>query len=501
MRAAAAAALGLILVGSIVATLSVGWYLRSPAYRRAVESSLSARLALPSEVGRVVPRSWSSREYRDIVIWLPERRGRAMTCDRALVRATPQHGPSAYEIDLFGGAVEISTRTWLSGDYRGVIESGLRPGFSPDGPHALRFQGMVVRFQRDDFELTLSDTAGSVEFEMPTVGRARATATRLNGFEGATPVTLEAEFSPRESGVRVDQLTLSTPDIPLGVLGLRPLVGADVHRGSFQGRLAYREDGGRVELELSGRCRDIDLAECTHGLGGTAWRGRCDEIELLTLRLGAEGLREVAFRGRVSDLQLDDVLARWALDAGGGVAHLDVGTVVAEPSGIRDFVASGRCVDVSLDALTQSLGMGRMTGVVRVHIDDVTIVENHLKSLKAAVRVVDADDAPNWIEGRLLHAMAEKALQIQLPNILPERVEYVRLGLRLEVRDEVLRVYGSHGPGERTILTVRIAGQDFPLIQEPRRPFDLTELTDWLRETAAARIRDRLRGPASRPAP
>lgn len=502
-RQLAAAALITVMIGSLAVTGGTAWYLRSGVYRRAAAELLSANLALPAEIGAVVPRSWRTREYRDITVWLPQRRDEALTCRRALVRLTPAPGrPDAYEIELFGGTAEISTRTWLSQDYRGVIESGLRPGFAPGGPERLRFERMAVRFERDGFELRLEDAAGMVEFPSDTQGLARATARRLNGYSCPQPVLLTGEFSPREQGIQIDDLTLVVPELPLAVLSLRRLVGADVRRGHFGGRLRYREHPRGAELLVSGRCRDVELEECTAGWLPTPWQGRCVEAELQELRIAGDGPQSVRFRGRLEDLRLENILATWSLHAGEAKAELEVGAAEVSRGGVDRFVSSGRCTRVSLEALTDSLGMGgRMTGTLGITIHDLTIESNRLKSLDATLTVDDAEDAPNWIDGALLRALAEKALHVRLPNILPSRIEYTQLGLRLEVRDEVLHVYGTHGPGERTILTVRVAGQDFPLLFEPRQPIDLSELADWLRTRAAERLRQRLVYPRSSSAP
>lgn len=492
-RRLAAGALILVMTATLAYTAGSAWYVRSDAYRQECARTLSANLALPCDIGAVVPRSWSSREYRDVVVWLPERRDHALTCERSIVYRTPApDDPDGYEIEIFGGSAEVSTRTWLRSDYRGVVESGLRAGLAPGGPRQIRFGAMSVTFERDGFRLRLSNAAGRVQLEQATRGAATISADVINDYAVAEPVLLTAGFSMQPSGARIDELALAVPEIPIEALRMGGLIGADITAGSFSGRLLYGENEGGRDVIVSGRLRGARLEECTAGRTTVPWRGRCAEIQLQELRLRDGRLEGVRFQGALTDVRLSDILATWGLSVGDGAATLEVGRAEVSAGGVQSFVASGRCAGVSLRALTDSLGLGGMSGVLKVTIDDLTIEANQLKSMDATVVVEDGEDSPNWVEGRLLRSLVESALRVKLPNILPERLEYTRLGLRLEVRDEILHVYGTHGPREKTILTVRIAGQDWPLIQEPEREFDLRELADWLRARAAERLRRHL---------
>jgi hypothetical protein len=129
-------------------------------------------------------------------------------------------------------------------------------------------------------------------------------------------------------------------------------------------------------------------------------------------------------------------------------------------------------------------------------IDDLTVNENHLSSLNAAIVVEPASGEPNWIERDLIAEVVHRALGLNLPKVLlarlPERLEYAQLGARLEVHDEVLYVFGTHGPGEKTILTVSVAGQELPVVYEPEKPIDLRPALDGLRARLVGHIAERL---------
>ena len=485
-----AAILTIVVLGSLGITAGWAWYLRSDIYRRHCAAALAASLDLPADIGRVIPRSVRAREFRDVQVWLPERRGRALTCESAMLTYTPTLAdPDGYEIALSGGSCEISTRTWLRRDYRGVIESGLRPGFAPDGPRLVAFGDMNVAFEREGFRVELRQAGGRVEFPSSTSGKATIVCRNINGHECGDSVVLHASFAPDNGGVRVVDLRLDVPRIPLAAARLSDLLGADVTSGAFKGSLAYAEqpDHGR-RLILSGQCTELRLGEFSAGLFGTAWSGTCPSIELQELRVVDGQPALLRFRGRIEDVDLQEMLGTFGLAGANGLATLDVGAAELTPDRIKLFVASGRCADISLETLTDALGWGRMTGTLSVRIDDLRIEDDHLVSLDMSLRVHDvAENEPNWIEMRLLRELAKRALHFELPRIPYERIEYTRFGLRMEVRNEELFVFGSHGPREETILTLRFFGADWPIVTEPKRSFDLKPVLD----DARARLRSK----------
>lgn len=481
------------MLGSLAVTAGYAWYLRSDGYCQRCADALSESLALPSDIGEVVPRSRGAREFRDVVVWLPQRRGRALTCARALVVETPSaDDPDAYEIQLSKGSGEVSTRTWLRQDYRGVIESGLRPGFAPGGPKCVMFTDMDVSFDRERFRVELRQAAGQVSFENPNCGRASIICKELNGHRTEEPVLLSADFSPRDSGIRVDRLDLITPDLPFRVAGLRELAGVAVTSGRFNGRLMYEEHDQGQRLVVSGKCVDLELPECTAGLTPVPWRGHCAEIELQELRIENRRPTRLQFRGALTEVALGDILAIWGLGGVPGTLTLRVGSADLSPRGIEYFVASGAGVEIALEALTEAIGWGTMSGRLNITISDLTVEDNRLKSLDATLIVEDAVEQPNWIEGRLLREIINRALRVELPPILPERIEYTRLGFKLEVRDELLYIFGTHGEHEETILTARLFERDVPLVFEPRRSFDLSGWLEQLRKRAALQLEERL---------
>ncbi|MBI5865471.1 MAG: hypothetical protein HZB38_13375 [Planctomycetes bacterium] len=492
--------LGAVILGSLAFTLGSAWYLRSAGYRAVCGQVLSETLGLPSEIGAVVPRSRKAREVRDIDVWLPDRRGKAHTCRSAILSYTGNPAdPNEFVLELLGGSSEISTRTWLRSDYRNVLESGLKPGFTENGPRTVRFSDMHLVFDRDEFHARLNGAAGVIDFPDARHGRAAILCASINEHTPRDPVMLDADFSPSDSGVRVDRLVLRVPDLPLAVAGLRDLVGIDVKTGGFSGRLEYSEPDGRKHVVLSGLCSDLDLHEFT-SLLPTPWRGRCPEIEVQELRIENRSPRRLRFRGRLADVQLADLLATCGIAGATGTASLSVGEADLNAEGVERLVLSGSCVDFDLESLSAALGYGRVSGRLNVQIDDLTIEKNRVKSLDARIRVAEDSQTPRWIEGELLRAAAERLLHFEPPPILPPRIEYSHFGLRIEILDEELRVYGSHGDKERTVLTIKLLGKEIPLIFEPR---DAINASPWL-DSLRGRVREALEShpwpkPTSRP--
>jgi hypothetical protein len=483
--------------GSLLVTGGYAWYLRSESYRNSCAAYLSEALELPADIGEVVPRSHDSREFRNVRIWLPERVGEAAFVRQAVLTRTPTDtDPTAYELSLRGGNCEISTRTWLREHYRFVLESGLRPGFDPAGPRRVEFSGMDLTFEHDQFRAALADASGVVAFDDPQLGRAHVTCRRFNGQSVPKPVTLSAEFTPQETGIRLALVQLTVPELPLALLGLEGLAPLGLHSGSFSGQMVYRETLAGRELVARGKTVDVQLGECTTGWFERPWRGVAPEVELQELSVVDGVPVRLRFRGLIRDAVLGDVLAPWGLGDVGGSVSLDVHEAVLSQAGVDCFVASGHCRGVVLDQISEAVGWGRMSGVANIEIGDLTIVQNQVESLDVEITVDSARDAPHWVERELLATVIEQALGISLPDALlsvaPERIEYADLGVRLEVRDEELYVLGVPGPRENELVFIRVPPLPWFGIPEPEGPFDLHASLDELRKRVRERVEERL---------
>jgi len=479
-----------LTLGFFALTGSYAWYLRSGWYRERCAALLSSYLELPASVGQVVPRSRTAREFRNVRVWLPGKRGEAAFCQSAFWRCAPTAtDPEAYELDLRGGRCEVSTRTWLREDYRTVLESGLRPGFTPGGPQRVQFSRMDLTFVRDRFRLELDDAGGLIVFDQPARGRAAVTCQRLNGHTPARPVTLSAEFSPLTRGIRLERVELIVPNLPLAVVGLEQLFGLPVRSGTFSGRLEYREQVAGVTLALVGKATGISLEECTSGLFEPPWQGAAPEVELEQLTIVDGVPTRLAFHGTCTGLRLGQMLTACGLADCGGRTTLNVRHAELSTAGIERLVLSGSCEDLDLEVLSAASGWGRMSGRAQILIDDLTIERNRLRSLDAEISVGGQPGVDRWVERDLLSTVLRRTVGVPLPTFLPERFAYTRLGLRLQVRDEILYVFGTHGPREQTILSVSLADQEIPVVFEPTEPFDLQPALDSARAKLTEYVR------------
>lgn len=485
----------LVALGSLALAGGWGWYIRSAAYRNYCAEVLSTSLGLPASIGRVLPRTRRSQEFRDVRVSLPERRGEAAYCRRAILRRTPSAAnPGLYILDLVGGHCEVSTRTWLQQDYRTVLESGLKPGFDPAGPQRVAFREMDLVLVRDQFRFTFNDAFGVVTFDEVQRGRAMVTCHDLNGYPSGQPVVLRGEFSPGADGrVQLDEFELTVPNLPLTILGLEELARLGLQSGTFEGRVVYREGPQGSTLVASGVVRDVSLAEVTAPFLATPWRGTVPELFLDELLVVDGWPQRLRFHGALQGVLLGDVLAPWGFGGAGGEMVLRLDDVELTPEGLVRLTASGRCERVALEELSAPLGWGALAGTARVVLTDLTIHNNSLAALEAEVRVLPAEDGGNYVDRSFVSEAMRAVFGLTLPTFLPQRFAYHELGVRLDVRDELLHIFGTHGPGQTTLLTMELAGRWVPVIQEPGTPIDLRPLLDEMRKEARRRLAQQLR--------
>lgn len=483
-RRAAFALLTLLMIGVVGGLGGYAIYLRSPAYRSYCAQRLSNKIGLESEIGRVIPRSWYSRDFEDVLAWLPDRRALAAAVHHArLEYDTDTPAGDDYNIQLFGGRCEVSTQTWFRDDYRFVVNSGLRPGFDPDGPNKVIFNDIDIAFARGDFKASLDDASGVVRFANQTDGTASVTCRKFNGFPLDEPVVLSADFSPTDEGIRIDQLNLRVPAIPLRYVGLQSLANIEVTKGSFSGTVSYLETDIGECVTLAGQCGDLVLAELTAPFVRSPWRGECPQIELQELTVNNRVPETLRFAGRIREMHLSDLLGLIRPNEIAGELVLDVREANLSRNGIDRFVASGTCKNVDLKALSEFSNRGTIGGIAALDISDLTIVNNRIQNLELRLMATPREKDTGWISRDLILDAAQRILKFQLPPLLPERIEYFNFGVELRVIDEVLYIHGTHGELDKTILTAKGPGSlPVPLIREPNRAFPLAEWLDPLRE-------------------
>jgi hypothetical protein len=121
------------------------------------------------------------------------------------------------------------------------------------------------------------------------------------------------------------------------------------------------------------------------------------------------------------------------------------------------------------------------------------VVDDALQRAEIDLIAVPPDNAPGTIDRELVRWASEELLGFDVSAVVPEKTEYVKLGVRLVIEGEQLRVFGTHGYDGRTILTVRVLGRELPLVREFDRTFEVGPLVATIRERLEAYELDRVR--------
>lgn len=469
-----------LVVGSIVAHLAYAWYLRSDAFRGLATRKLSEFFNLPADIQTVVPRTYSSRAFDGVELWLPDRRDRIFRCDRALWSERRANGRLRVDLDLSRGTLALGTDRWLLEDYRRVLESGLRHDF--DEIDQVRLDDFSMTFRRADVLLSAEKVRGTLIFQTPDLGIASLEAYVFNGQPVREPVRIHARFLPHGE-VLVETMSLAIPEVALAGLGLEKAVGGPISRGWFAGRLEYAEAKPRPSLVVSGRLFDVDLSELTQRVPSGPIRGSA-EVFLERAEMVGSLPTHVKGHAAITGVQLVD-LARWLrLPALAGAVELNVSEIDILEGVIRRLVNNGRVRDVELADALRLLGRGEATGRVTVTINALRIESNRIVSADIDVAAAPPAGVSGTIDRELLLTAAKHLAGFSLPEWidpqwLPTKVEYTRFGLRLLVTDNRLRIIGTHGHDGDTILTIRVLGREWGVVKEWGGEIDLTP---WVEE-------------------
>ncbi|MFQ5489231.1 MAG: hypothetical protein ACE5GE_00805 [Phycisphaerae bacterium] len=470
--------------GSLSAALSYSLYLRSDHFRRRVEQRVSTLLEMPVHIGRVRPLSADSRSFQQITVSQPATGTDVFRCERAVWSDEVLNGRSHYGLDLIDGWLLVGTHQWTRADYRALLRSGLGQDFPALGLRRVHLTRIDLEWQHPDITLTVYGAIGEMLFDEDGTGRASLRAYNLNGQPVADPILIFAGFTPG-SGLRFHEASLDLPAIPFRDLGLDRLLQSKVEHGTFKGRLLYRNTADGQAFELSGSVEAASLAELTAPLAGGPFHGRVDvTIDQALFRNGR--LDALRFRGQVGDVKLTELLPMLGSTSLDSAIDLRIHQANLCGSFVDYFSASGQATDAPLEAICRLIGRGTVTGKLRVRIASLLVVDDVLKRAEIELSAVPPDDGPGTIDKTLLQWAAKEILGLDLSTILPSKVEYARLGARLIVEGEHLRVRGTHGHDGKTLLTVRIFGREVPLVREFDRVYEVGPLVSNIRKRLEA---------------
>lgn len=482
--------------GSVTWTATSAYHLRSDAYRREVQQDMTNFFELPCDLGGVRGRTFSSRTFEDVVIWLPDRRDRVFSCQEAIWQEHESNGVESNELDLIRGMLAIRSDKWAKEDFRHVLESGLGHDFEDLRLVRVGMEAFEVSFERGDFRLSCRDTSGSIDLNDPRTGIARLHAYELNGRRIDQGVQILAKFRP-EGGVQVSELVLTVPRVPLESMGIGPLLGGKLQHGEFAGSLQYIENAESPEVWLKGELAEVELSELTRSMAWGPLSGRFS-VNVDAARVSGEVVTHFRGKGRIDDLELAPftrLLGRGDLP---GAASIHLDAVDLALGHIERLRLSGNVSGIALEDWLRPWGRGSATGRLSIRVNNLDIVNDNIKSGDIEFVVLPPPDQAGTIDRELLLSAAKEALNITWPaalpqNMLPARIEYVEFGMRLLIRDNKLRILGTHGVSGDTILTIRVGGISFGVIREEPDSIDLEPYLVALRQKAESYNRDRVR--------
>lgn len=468
--------------GSLVATASYGFYLRSDAYRRSVEADLAEQLGMSVSIGGVRPLTLRSRALRDVRVAMVNPKTEVFACRRAVWRAMRSADGPRYTLDLIDGRLLVGTAEWSRAEYDSLLAGGLGHDFAALGVREVRVADLDLRFQHSMAEFLAGGASGVVRFDEEGVGRATLNCGHLNGFTVAEPVRISARFTPGER-LMFHELTLTVPKLPLSVVGLVELGRREDVPGSFEGRITYRQGRDGATVDFKGSIHDADLANFTRSMRGGPMHGVVSlDVESATLH--GQRLTGLVAHGTVGELELGELIPALAGPDAAARLDLTIDELRWRDGRVASLRASGRCGKVSLDGLLSLIGPGRMTGHATAVIHSLVVENDSLRAADVDLLAVAPQDGPGLIDRALLARAARAVSGFDITAALPPQIEYSQLGARLKIEGDQLRVLGSHGPKGQTILTIKLLGRDWAIVKQPPWALTVPDLWPLLREQA-----------------
>ncbi len=482
--------LTLMIGASWLLTLSYGLRIRGSAYHAEVEEDLAAFFQLPCDVAYVRGDTFSSRAFYGVTIYLPDRRDRVFHCERAIWREGTRDDRPLNELELSRGQLVLGTDRWLRTDYRRVFESGLGHDFEKLNLSQVTLEDFELAFERGGTAIRCGRAHGKIDLSEEDAGIARLNAYELNGLAVDDGVRILARFRP-SNGVEISELVLTVPEVPLATLSLGPAVGGNISQGRFSGQVQYLRpgDAATAEVWIGGELLDVSLEELTHRVPYGPFTG--------SLAVGVEAARfhrglitHFEGRGKLSDVSFASLAPLLGVAQLSGHADVSLDRIDIAEGRVRRLRLAGVVSDARLEELLQAWGKGSATGRLTLRISNLDVSDDVIRSADIEIRAVPPPGQTGTIDRTLLLGVAQKALSFSWPasipqSILPERLEYAEFGMRLLVRDNQLRILGTHGSGDDTILTVVIFGRKLALIKEQSGAIDLGPYV----RTALERIR------------
>lgn len=504
-RALLAGAVFVVVAGVVGSTLAYGLYYSSDLYRGRVEDGLARFFGLPMDVGAVAPSTFSARWLLDVEAWLPDRRGQVFCAPMVLWSRDPDRPQAGRVVDIYNARWTVGSPAWRRDDYHRVLRAGFAHDFRDMQVRCVRLHQTRLEWPHGQFRMTLDGADGEVRFAPDGTGRAELQCNVLNETYVPDPIRVTARIDPLADEL-VPELSLRVPTLTLAQLRLDQLLDSEVTQGTFAGEITRRWGPGGEQWRLAGRLGNVRLEQLTPRLAGGPVHARVD----LAIREGLirDGqLERLVFDGQVGDLDVARLLQRWDIPPIGGEVRLRVHGGVLTGAGIEHLSVTGAWTGAPLDPLARALlGERGIAGALELVINGLIVEGGRVISGDLDLRAVPPPGRDGTISRALLSRLVEELFGLSVPNqMLPARVPYEQLGVKVFINERGLRVLPGQGPAGPALITTRLWGRRVPLLSQLDRQFDLGVLHARLRPRVGyleQLLRERLPWPpTSRPAP
>jgi len=475
------------------AVLGYAAYLHSSIYRKKHERHLRNFLELPVSIGRAKPQTYHRVDFKDIRVWLPERRAQVFNCRLAEWHELTDKD-NGFALVIRDGRLLVDSSQWRQGDYNLVLKSGLAHDFSAIRLKRVDLQNVDLAWRENGMALSVRGTTGRIQFDRPDEGRISVVSHALNDTATEGPIHVLARFRPSRDLV-IHELTLRVPSLPVRALGLESVLGVQEAHGRFEGILQYREQDRRPLITLEGRAQGIELSDWTNRIQGGPLHGLID-LTIEKAEVLEQKVLSARFRGRAGGLQLAELTRLARITPVEGTVDLELVGAEFTDNKLVKAVIRGKALASTLDPIVALLGPGRIAGTLRVSVNMLELVDERVASADIDVEVVPPKDGPAELDTELIIGAARTLLGTELQPLIAvplqrlKTVTYSRLAFKLLADHDQLRILGTHGSGGKAILTVRLFGTDLAAISQPEQPMELAPLIRGLRQTGEKKIKE-----------
>ncbi len=462
-RVAAAWGTWLVVAGVLAATVCHALYYQSDAYRRGLEADLAGFFGLPTEIGNISPHTFTARQLENLRVWLPEKRDLVFRCPRVIWDRTGASDGREASIDIHQPVWLLGSEAWRSHDYTRILQAGLRHNFQAAKVGLVRLHEARLEWQWPGCDLHADGVDGKLVFDAQGQGQADLVCHQFNGYTTAAPIHISARIDPDADDL-LPEVVLVVPELPFTSLGLDQMLQSPVTQGAFSGTITLRQSRKGDHIILTGRAVKARLEEWTKRIPGGAVSGLLD-LTLERLMVQDRQLRDLRFRGEATQIEVDSLLARYGWPRVGGTARLRVLEAQVTDGVVRRLHVSGSWDGGSLDSLCQRLfGKTGLEGRLRARINSLVIESDQIASGDIELSGEPPVGKAGSIERALLVDAFEKVFGLALPSqLLPSRVQYTQMGVRIVIDHQDVRVLSGMGPAGPAVITTQILGQDLPL--------------------------------------